>query len=232
MPKTMFDSQIYRRISYDDLVTYCVYSLERSKKQPTFENLVAECFRLFPARFHLPGYPEWPDSSQIEKTWVRCRTDKGYIKGSKAKGFSITAKGLEIANRLEKLFKVTGKTKRTKEFGMKGDARTRSGRFVRQLENSMAFQRFLKKGEKADISEHEFCDLIYCMIDSLPNIKRGNLKELKYHISVYKREDLKDFLKFCERKFEDLLYPESRDSKRYIGGMMKQKAVKKEKGAK
>ena len=64
----------YEHISYDDLVTYVVYRLTAGNgSQTTFEDIVAEAYRLFPRRFRLRGYPEWPDSAVVNKSWLRSR---------------------------------------------------------------------------------------------------------------------------------------------------------------
>src|SRR6266581_3022167 len=93
-----FSPDIYRRIALNELVTYAVYFLSQSGKEIVFEDVVATCFRLFPERFHLRGYTDWPDSTVVNKRWLDCR-DRGYITGSTAHGFSITPKGLEVAER-------------------------------------------------------------------------------------------------------------------------------------
>lgn len=87
-----FDAKVYERISYDDLITYAVYSLTRSGREATFENIVAESFTLFPVRFSLRGYPQWPESAAVNKSWLRCRTDKGYLVGSVKEGLKLTPK--------------------------------------------------------------------------------------------------------------------------------------------
>jgi hypothetical protein len=79
--------------SLDHLVVYVAYSLERKNEPITFEKLVAECYRRFPSRFCLNGYPEWPDSAKVNKCWLRCRTDKGWMTGSNKRGFRVTPAG-------------------------------------------------------------------------------------------------------------------------------------------
>src|SRR5260370_114677 len=91
-----FEPERYRDLSLNDLVMYAVYVLAEMKNEINTEEIVAACFLLFPARFHLRGYPHWPDSTVVNKRWLDCR-DRGYITGSTANGFSITPKGLEVA---------------------------------------------------------------------------------------------------------------------------------------
>ena len=60
-PRELYEPDVYMKISYDELVTYALFSLLKTNKNPTFENLVEKVFTLFPSRFHLIGHPEWPD---------------------------------------------------------------------------------------------------------------------------------------------------------------------------
>jgi len=91
-----FSSEIYDRIALNDLVTYAVYFLSQSGGEINAEDIVAACFKLFPERFRLRGYSEWPDSTVVNKRWLDCR-EKGLLHGSTAGGFSLTAKGLQLA---------------------------------------------------------------------------------------------------------------------------------------
>lgn len=217
--KNKFSPINYIKISYDALLIYSLYELQKNNRHTTFENLVAECFVLFPKRFQLPGYPVWPDSSQVERSWLRCRTDKGLIYGSKSKGFTLTTKGLVLAKSVFQ--KLQGGAIENNTKGIQGDARTRSGRLVKRIESSKAFLKFIRDKNLNNISDFEFCDLIYSTLDTDPSLRRRSLEELKYHTGVYEREDLLSFLDNCEEKFRHLLRDPNMDS--YEGGMMKKR---------
>lgn len=207
----------YIEISYDDLLVYALFRLQQENKHTTFENLVYQSFILFPKRFQLPGYPTWPDSSLIDKSWLRCRSDKNLIYGSKSKGFTLTSKGVALAKLTEqKLINVKSVVK-----NKKGDTRTRSGRLVKHIENSDAYKKFVKSKKADDITEFEFCDLLYSTLDTLPTLRRRNFEELRYHASVYERSDLLDFLEQCKKRFQNLLTEKEREN--FEGGMMKRR---------
>jgi hypothetical protein len=171
----------------------------------------------------LPGNIEkYPDSAQVEKSWLRCRTDKGLITGNKAQGFELTARGIETVQKVQK--RLGGKTINTKKLiEIKGDRRTKTGRLVKQLERNRNFKEYLKNGTDTAISEYEFCDLIYSTLDTLPETRRKNLQQLKDAVQDYNRSDLLDFLKFCEMKFVHLLFSDKEQGREYTGGMMKRK---------
>jgi hypothetical protein len=221
LPK--FAPKLYRQISLNELVMYAVYTLAETKREINSEDIVAACFLLFPERFHLRGYPQWPDSTVVNKRWLDCR-NRGYITGSTAHSFSLTPEGLQVAERIANA--LTGKHRyfsRRRPSKLAAEARTRAGRFVRSLEASDAYQQFLSEGERAAISEFDFRSMLLCTMDSSAATLRSNLEQFKQYASMYERQDLVDFLDFSRRKFASVLSEVGSDAENFRGGMNKQK---------
>lgn len=223
MKNNSLDPAIYIDLSYDDLVVYALHSIIDQGKDPSFENLVVECFILFPKKFGLPGFTDiYPDSAQVNKSWLRCRTDKGLISGSKAQGFQLTDRGLNLAKEISsKLNRNINKTESSTT--IKGDRRTRSGRLIMEIENSVIYHRYKNLGEATEISDFEFCDLIYTTLDSSPETMCKHLKLFLDAASDYERTEIKAFLLFCQTKFRHLLLDKHNQKDSYYGGMMKRK---------
>jgi hypothetical protein len=218
-----FEANIYGQIALNDLVTYAVFFLSQHGGEISAEDIVAACFKLFPERFQLRGYSQWPDSTVVNKRWVDCR-DKGLLQGSTAKGFSLTPKGLELAEKMEKILTGRQKLFLRPTANKKGEEmRTRAGRFIRSLEHSDAFQLFLTDGEAAKISEFDFRNMLLCTMESSPSTLRNNLEQFKQNALLYKRHDLLRFLDFCTDKFSNQLSEFSEVRPKYRGGMIKQK---------
>jgi hypothetical protein len=93
-----FDARIYGKIALNDLVTYAVYYLTQIGEEITAEDIVAACFFMFPQRFSLRGYNQWPDSTVVNKRWVDCR-NKHLISGNTANGFNLTPKDWSLRKR-------------------------------------------------------------------------------------------------------------------------------------
>src|SRR5216684_6444138 len=200
-----FSADIYKRIALNDLVVYAAYFVAQQNKEITAEDIVAACFMLFPERFQLRGYAQWPDSTVVNKRWIDCR-DKGFLQGSTATGFSLTPKGLKLAEKTAAI--LTGERRlfgRQKTNKTSSEIRTRAGRFVRSLETSEAFQAFSKAGVSAEISEFDFRNMLLCTMESSSNTLRNNIDQFKQSASEYERKDLLQFLDFCSNKFAGLL---------------------------
>jgi len=218
-----FDSNQYARIALNDLVTFAVYFLSQSGDEITAEDIVAACFLLFPKRFELRGYPQWPDSTVVNKRWIDCR-NKDLITGSTAEGFKLTPKGLKIADRVAESLRVQGLPgQRNKNNKVRAETRTRAGKFVRELEDSTAYRQYLTAGAEANISEFDFRSMLLGTLDTLPSTLRSNLEQFKQHVLLYERLDLLNFLEFCEIKFARILMDKTQQTKAYHGGMLKKK---------
>jgi hypothetical protein len=165
---------------------------------PTFERLVAECFERFPQRFALSSYPQWPNAAIINKSWLRCRTDKKLITGNVAGGFDLTPKGkLLVEKTLLKLSAPAPEGLQPK----KGDKQTMSGRVVERIEKSPAYIKFQGTKSLDDITEYEASDLFYATMESAPETLLKNYEIMLQHLQNYNREDLIEFVRKIRDKF-------------------------------
>jgi hypothetical protein len=212
--KRGFKPAQYLDVSQDHLVAAALWFLMEDKKQPSFENLVAEAFQSFPARFQLEGYPEWPNAHVIGKAWVRCRTDKKWITGSASEGFSLTSLGQQIAT---KTVKGLGIDRPTLTAERRGSRQSMSSRVVLRVENSPAFRSY-RTGGSGSVSDSDFFDLLYCTLGTTPEVLEKNFGIVRQEVEQYGRNDLVNFLEELKVQFSDKL-----TGKRARGGMMPQK---------
>ena len=217
---TKLNPSLYNNLSLDELVTYSVSVLSDEGKEATFENIVAKSYELLPEKFSLIGYPQWPDSSRVNKSWLRCRTDFKYIQGTVKTGFSLTTKGLEIVQKVQARLKrpISEKNIISKK---RARARTKEEQFTKELERSEVFQRYLRNGESVEISHFEFCDVLYCTLESSPKALNDHLDKLKKYAQTCNMSNVINFLQFLEHKFSEYLIVKGPE--RYVGGMNKAK---------
>lgn len=212
--KRGFEPAQYIELSQDHLVVVALWYLTQEGKQASFENLVAEAYLSFPERFQLEGYPDWPNAHVVGKAWVRCRTDKKWITGSASAGFALTPVGEEVVRKT--LHRLEGK-RTAVATERRGSRQTISSRVVLAVENSSAYQKF-RDGHMESISEYEFCELLYCTLESTPETVSKNFEVVKQQVTAYGRNDLVDFLTRLKAKFAARF-----TGKRPRGGLMPQK---------
>ena len=207
-----FDPNRYTRITLNDLMVYAMYHLHRQALEITSEDVVSACFMLFPKRFSLQKYPQWPDSAVVSRRWSDCKR-QGYLRGNAVSGFQITAKGLKRAASVEKLL---GKVEKSRLRLPKVQAhrpaiptqtihpelKTRARKYIRSIEGSEAYRRYRKK---LSLNEFDFRSLLLCTMESPQTTLARNLGQFKEYVRIYDRSDLVTFLEFCEGKFSHLL---------------------------
>jgi len=213
-----FDPENYSKVILNDLVVYSVYYLHKQGSEITSEDIISACFVLFPKRFSMRKYPQYPDSGIVSRRWSDCKS-KGYLKGNAAKGFELTARGIKRAEKVEKSLgeplkpvrveKVTSSPKGNvekpavpKKEAVHPELKAHAKKYVRSIEMSDAYKHF-KKG--TPINEFDFRSLLLCTMESPPTTLARNLNQFKEYVNIHNRKDLLSFLEFCEGKFSSLL---------------------------
>lgn len=75
---------------------------EGTRKQIRFEDIAVESFKTFKSDFQLRGYPEYPDTGDIVHKPLYSELKKAGLVLSGNKYFSLTPKGIEVAQQLIK----------------------------------------------------------------------------------------------------------------------------------
>src|SRR5712691_2244033 len=201
-PKSAFDRDRYMQIGDDQLITLSLQLVIAAGRPPSFENVVEEAFTSFPERFCFPGHPEWPHTLVIDRSIRRCATDrnKRWISGRAATGYKLLPAGETIAK--DTLEKASGQKPLGKR-SVKPARPTQSGRVVKHVEESSAFQKYQQHGEVERVTEYDLCDLLYCTVESTPETLENNLAVLLSNVKDVHRDDLLPFFAALRAKFRN-----------------------------
>jgi len=213
-----FDPENYSKVTLNDLVVYSVYYLHNQGSEITSEDIVSACFVLFPKRFSMRKYPQYPDSGVVSRRWGDCKS-KGYLRGNATKGFKITAKGIRRAEKIERSLGKPMKpvhipkprTKRSSTAQtVHPELKAHAGKYVRSIQASDAYRHYRKQQA---LNEFDFRSMLLCTMESPPTTLARNMEQFKEYVKIYKRKDLLVFLEFCEVKFSHLIGKTSQPSK-------------------
>ncbi|MDD5606452.1 MAG: hypothetical protein PHN37_01135 [Candidatus Pacebacteria bacterium] len=99
-----FKKEIYQNIDINKLILYGLFSLLNKKEKCIFENILQECFLLFPEAFSFSLILKWPDARKIDRP-LRSLRQKGIIKKDSNNCFSLSKQGEKEVQELVKIFK-------------------------------------------------------------------------------------------------------------------------------
>lgn len=197
-----FQDAKYENIDLDHLIMYVMDQLKMLKADLSFENAVVASFKLFPKKFSLPGFPEYPDSNRVEQCLWRCTyKTKQWLGGKSRQGFIITERSKMIINETEGLLgKSSSKTKKTQTTSQT----RRKESILAEILSSPAYLKY-SKNQTNSISEAEFCFLLQGTLDSSRETLQGNLTSLKKYAEELQRDDISTFLDRLNERFQGFL---------------------------
>jgi len=104
MKKKSFDQELYRKISLNELILFSIFSATEKKEKCAFEELIKECFTLFPKSFSFGRFTKWPYSRKLYRP-LRSLRKRKLITGNPKTSFVLTKAGKKIAEEVTKIFR-------------------------------------------------------------------------------------------------------------------------------
>lgn len=101
--KKSFDEEVYSKMGINQLILFCIYSINSRQEKCTFERLIEECFIFFPKAFSFSDYFNWPDSRKLDRP-LRTLRKRKLVKGDPKTFFTLTAQGNKKAKDLARFF--------------------------------------------------------------------------------------------------------------------------------
>jgi hypothetical protein len=187
----------YLTLDKDRLVLFAVDFLESRRIEPTFDKIVVATFKLFPKKFSLIGFPEYPDGRTIYYcAYNHCTLTKKWLFGNVQSAFKITEKGRYFLDETRKMLQ--GKIKSTKVH--ETIPRRKEITFIAELKKTQAFRNYISD-KKEEIRNYD----VYEALKAQPNSKELALAHLQRYSDYANRiGDLQivEFLKFIKTRLE------------------------------
>jgi hypothetical protein len=187
----------YGNAAMDTMVLFAVKTLEERDLPIQLENVTTAVFCLFPKRFHLRGYPAWPDSLLAYRALERCRTDKHWLTGTMKARFQLTEAGRAMASSLQ-----PADFARPRKKAETRNADAFSTALVEEFRASRAFRGWVRTGR---IEEHlvEYLLALHCTSSSHCRIQRGRYDDLQAAAQAVGDEQVLACLLDMQRQFPD-----------------------------
>lgn len=194
----------YENIDLDRLVVYTLSLLEESKVPLYFDFITVGLFRLFPLKFSMANFKQYPDTNRINKA-LRRLTDqkrKGWATGNVENGFYLTALGHEMAKQVTTLLENYNERKNHKIKVSRSRGKS-SKDDVLEIRLSEAFKKW---HSDENINYHELFAFLKAAPYTPKSLLASRLECLKISAAASKDKEVSDFLSYLEKRFNNLLY--------------------------
>jgi hypothetical protein len=187
----------YLSLDKDRLVLFAVGLLESKKIEPTFDKIVVTTFRLFPKKFSLIGFAEYPDGRTIYYcAYNHCTLDKKWLFGNVQSGFKVTERGKYFLDETKKMLE--GKIKLTRTHQV--IPRRKETTFITILKKTNAYKKYVQSKKEA-IDRSEILEALRIP----PNAKsliQAHLKKYLEYANRVNDSSVVEFLRFAEGKLK------------------------------
>ena len=188
-------------LTLDEIVVFAVKRILATGEDCDFERLVQKCFALAPRKFGMRRFPQWPDSVRVNKSWLRCRSDKGWIAGTAREGFQLTPTGERAA---EKASRRLGRGAHRASKQMATQPRDRVEAAVRQIRSTAAFTKYLAAPAAPVVSEMEIRHSLGGTMETPRRVLRQNLRFYLSSAEECRDDAVAAFLRYCASRMEPL----------------------------
>lgn len=194
-----FPEPSYNDVDLTGLAAFTLNFLNENNIPTTFENIVVSLYKMFPTKFCLVGYPQFPDAARVGRTLLQLGPKyRNWARGSVQKGFVLTETGID---KVKKVSVILNSDRTHRDFATqkvkKEQAVPRTmnlSKEIEQLEASKLFQ----KWKTNHLAETKMIDLVN-MLGAYAYTPTKALKErLKKLENISIQENRKDVQKFID----------------------------------
>ena len=186
----------YQNIDLDHLTMYTIGILDELNVDLSYENVVVAAFKLFPQKFSLNGFEDYPDSDRTRNSLNRCTMNKKWLGGKALHGFEIIEKSKYIISDSKK--KILGIS--INKQNIKSKTR-RKELILSEIKKTSAFQKYINS-DIDEINESDICYLLQGTLDTKKSILLDNFILLKLYAKELKSREILGFIKILEENFK------------------------------
>lgn len=203
----------YREESYEELdlnrlAAYTIRRLQDEQIPTTFENIVVAAYKMFPRKFSLVGFPDYPDAARVNRALLQLRPKyRNWARGNVRKGFVLTESGLREVKQVGESLSLGPKHPggSVRRAGRRTPPRTRDlTEDIEFIQHSSLFAKW-QQGLLDSATDLEFFNLIRAYAYSPSKAIRQRLETLRNTAIQLNRRDILEFLDAVGTRFEDVL---------------------------
>lgn len=193
-------SDRYGGLDLNRLAVFALGHLRSLGVAPSFENMTATLYRMFPDRFGLAGYP-YPDSNRVNRALLQLGPKyRNWARGSTRTGYALTTAGEAILDETRRLLQPGG--------GNQPPMPSRANRYtwdvrsdIDEIRNTPAFRRFVDGGAGAVVDD-DVWDALNAFPYTPQRAVRQRLIDLRRYAREAEDELAEAFVDELRRRFE------------------------------
>jgi hypothetical protein len=189
----------YLSIDKDRLILIVIDYLNSKNIEITFDKLTVAAFKLFPKKFSLIGFPEYPDAKTVNDcVFLHCVKTKKWVSGNAQTGYKITEKGQYFLEEAKKMLK--GEIKTTRKYGT--IPQRKEVTFIKILKKTIAYKKYVQN-KKEDISNYEILEALRVPERESKEIVENHLRKYLEYANKISDSEAIAFLEFIEKKLRN-----------------------------
>lgn len=203
-----YNAAQYEEIDLTGLTAFVLHFLQTNHVPTTFENVTVALFRLFPNKFALIGFTQYPDATRVNRSLLQLRPKyRNWATGKVVTGFSLTESGLkkveEVRRSLEGTSSVKASSRNLKMHQARDEPGKRTMNLEKEIQNIESSPIFAKwrDGNLLQATTLEFLTMLEAYSYTPPKALRGRMSYLNEIASQFGRADISEFLKDVRERF-------------------------------
>lgn len=202
-----YDAALYEEIDLTGLTVFVLHFLQTNHVPTTFENVTVALFRLFPNKFALIGFPQYPDATRVNRSLLQLRPKyRNWATGKVVTGFSLTESGLKKVEEVRRSLEGSSakpSLHNLKMYPAKDDLGKRTlnlEKEIQYIERSPIFAKW-RDGNLLQATTLEFLTMLEAYSYTPPKALRGRILYMNEVASQFGREDISKFLRDVRERF-------------------------------
>jgi len=207
-----FSPETYRSIDNNRLAVYAIALLGENNLQVSQEAVIVALYLMFPEKFSLVGYTEYPDAERTNRTLLQLGSKyRNWAIGNKQVGYSLNENGKLVLEQTKKLLESHETIQQVKKRAPK--KRTMDPDIqVKEIEGTALFKAY-KEGKRNDLGEFAIWELLRAFPYTPKSALIERLRLMTESAKLSDRDDVLEFLKWVKTKFSDI-FKEGRRQRR------------------
>jgi len=197
-----FPESSYAAIDLTGLAAFTLFWLQDRHIPATFENIVVASFKMFPLKFSLEGFPDYPDAARVGRTLLQLGPKyRNWARGSVQKGFVLTESGLQKVRKVEHELGAPRHGQEPQLAKRAPSPRTMDlGKELRPIEESPLFENW-RAGEMNEGATLDLLNMLGAYAYTPPRALRDRVTVLENAAAQLDRPDLVEFLRAVRKTF-------------------------------